>query len=67
MHRPQHTGDSFDGYDLDGNVDDIIKKLKDLKKKYKGRDVSLEFDMDIIPYSEPLQEVARFWIKTKEK
>jgi hypothetical protein len=34
-------------YDLEGNVDDLIQSLQDLKIRYEGTHINLEIDVDI--------------------
>ena len=46
--------DSLSGYDFDGDLDDTIKKLSDLKNRYKEYD-KIELDYDSTdPYSDSM-------------
>jgi len=54
--EPEH----LDASDFDGDIDNAIKALKDIKKKHKGKKVSLDFEMTPVPYED--SETARFWV-----
>lgn len=57
----------FDAYDLEGDIDNAIQKLKDIKKRFRGEKVDLTLEMESEPYDESGREYPKFYVRGIKK